>query len=84
MLVPYWWDHPNFFRVGRRAVAVAAHLYGGVDEAAAWAASVGLIASFPAEESWWNPPRTKLVLYEPGVAGAAIIDLAEWRRGCGR
>jgi hypothetical protein len=73
------WDHPYFYRIGRRAAAVAAHLYDGEEHAAGWAARVGLVASFPPEPSWWNYPYTTLVLYEPAEA-ANVVELAGWRR----
>jgi len=80
-----FWDHPYFYRVGRRAAAVAAHLYDGEQlrngVAWFWAARVGLVASFPPEPSWWFYPHTTLVLYEPApVWSAEIVELAEARR----
>jgi hypothetical protein len=70
------WDHPYFYRVGRRAAAVAAHLYDGVEHASGWARSVGLVASFPPEPSWWNYPHTTLILYQPADAA----NVVRWRR----
>jgi hypothetical protein len=69
-------DHPFFYRLGRRAAAIAAHLYDHSTgewraELTAWAATHHLASSFPDFPSWWFPSWTTLVLCEPGqVAGS--------------
>lgn len=61
------YDHPYFYRVNRRARALAVHLYDAKDrqgEILTWAKDRGLQASFPDYPSWWYPGQTTLVLYE--------------------
>jgi hypothetical protein len=66
-------DHPYYFRDGRRAAAIAAHLYSNnwaeqMPKLSAWAECYGLRASFPTDfPSWYYPDGTKLVVYEPDV-----------------
>jgi hypothetical protein len=64
---PDFCDHPYWYRAGRRAKAVVAHLYDAKDrhgEIMTWAAARGLQASFPDFPSWRHPDWTMLVLYE--------------------
>jgi hypothetical protein len=63
-------DHASYYRVGRNAAAIVAHLYGcGVErraEVEVWAAEHGLRATFPTDfPSWYYPGKTTLVVYEP-------------------
>jgi len=68
-------DHPDFFRTAdRRAVALAAHLYGTSpgkrNDAATWAAQHHLRVEFPTDfPSWWVPGGTTLCIYLPEKEG---------------
>jgi hypothetical protein len=64
-------DHPYFYRRGRKAAAIAAHLYNYPakhDQCEAIAARFGLAVETPDFPSWWNPGSTRLVVYV-GPAG---------------
>ena len=64
---PEFCHHLSWYRAGRRAEAVTAHLYDAKDqqgEIMTWAKDRGLQASFPDYPSWWYPGWTTLVLYE--------------------
>ena len=63
-------DHPYFYRTDRKAVAIAAHLYGVPDNLPAFAAENGIHVEKPDFVSWWYPGATKLVLYtKSGIVG---------------
>jgi hypothetical protein len=81
-----WWcapprpvfDHSWFYRVGRRAAAIATHPY-VVDEAACreYAAAIGLTVEFPDYPSWWFPGHTVFALYIGPVGRAAPVGSLE-------
>jgi hypothetical protein len=65
-------DHPSFYEVGRRLVAIASEPYGQTAEddreANEWAAPRGLVFWRPADyPSWWNPGGTVLCVFARGV-----------------
>ena len=68
-------DHSYYYREGRRAAAIVAHLYPHdwgqrVPKLIAWADRQGLVASVPTDfPSWWMPDETKLVVYTPAIGG---------------
>lgn len=70
-------DHGYFYRKDRKAVAVASHLYGELNEAkrrniASMAAHLGLKAEWPEDfPSWWAPNSTTLVVYTARTNSAA-------------
>ena len=57
-------DHPECFRLDRRAVAIVAHNYGHEEAAVRLGLSVGVRVSFPDLPSWYYPERTTLTLFE--------------------
>jgi hypothetical protein len=57
-------DHPYFYRVDRKAVAIAAHPYGFNKNACDdFAKRHGLKLEVPDFPSWWYPNATTLVVY---------------------
>lgn len=66
-----FFDHPYLYRVDRKAVAVAAHLY-NFDKAACddFAKSHGLRLDVPDFPSWWYPGATTLVVFIGRVSRA--------------
>ena len=56
-------DHPHFYKVGRRPVAIAAHNYGTFDlhQFEEYGLTAREIADFP---SWHYPSRTRLLLIQ--------------------
>ena len=59
-------DHPYYYRRGRHAAAIAAHLYGWPhvrERCEATARQHGLVLEVPDFPSWWFPGQTTLVVY---------------------
>jgi len=60
-------DHAYYYRDGKAAAGIAAHLYDcRPDDLAADRRLQGVTVSFPVVKSWWNPACT-VVLYEPAT-----------------
>jgi hypothetical protein len=66
---PSFVNHPFFYRLNRRAVAVVAHDYNmpvTLPKAQAWATEHGLAVTLPTDfPSWWYPGSTTLVVLTP-------------------